>query len=386
MADQDHPDPARVPSPGHHIGDGRNVVTGDTGRAGRDVFFAAVQMTRMPMCLSDPNRPDNPLVFVNQAFCELSGYAEDEIVGRNCRFLQGEATDPAAVAELRAAIATHSDVSVELYNYRKDGTGFWNALFLSPVFGPGGELLYFFGSQIDVTKRKQAEAVLARSQRMEALGSLAAGVAHEFNNLMTIIAGSIELAESRPSDARQSELLARAAWGAERAGRLTQQILSFSRRQFHDERREELSTLVRGLDSLVVQAAGARTEVRFALTEAPVPVWLDASQLELALLNLVRNSADAMPEGGVLTLRTTRETESGLDWAALEVADTGSGMAPEVAARAADPFFTTKEPGRGTGLGLSMVHGFVEQSGGRMNIASQAGDGTRVRILFPLAG
>ena len=368
---------------GHHIGEGRNIVHGDEGRGGRDVFFAAVQMSRMPMCLSDPDRPDNPLVFVNHAFEELTGYHEKEVIGRNCRFLQGPDTDPAAVTEISRAVAAHADVSVELYNYRKDGSGFWNALFLSPVFNDDGQLIYFFASQLDVTKRRAAEAVMQQSQRMEALGGMAAGVAHEFNNLMTIVAGSLEQARKHPSNERQAEQLARAMWGTERAGRLTQQMLSFSGRQFHDAKLADLGTLARNLDSLLAQAAGSDVTLVLDLCPEPLRVLVDTGQLELALLNLVRNAADAMPGGGTLTISTSWQ-EAGTEecQATLTVSDTGTGMPPEVVRRATEPFFTTKERGKGTGLGLSMVGGFTEQSGGRLDLHSLLGQGTRVSIVL----
>ena len=369
---------------GHHIGEGRNVVHGDQGRGGQDVFHAAVQMSRMPMCLSDPHRPDNPLVFVNQAFEKLTGYPAADVIGRNCRFLQGPDTDPAAVAEIGRAIAARVDVSVELYNYRKDGSAYWNALFLSPVFNDDGHLIYFFASQLDVTKRRAAEAVMQQSQRMEALGGMAAGVAHEFNNLMTIVAGSLEQARRHPSSDRQAEQLARAAWGTEHAGRLTQQMLSFSGRQFHDPKLADLGALARNLDSLLAQAAGPDVTLVLSLCPEPLPVLVDAGQLELALLNLVRNAADAMPGGGTLTISTARQG-AGTEGcqAVLAVADTGTGMLPEVVRRATEPFFTTKERGKGTGLGLSMVRGFAEQSGGRLDLDSLPGRGTRVSIVLP---
>ena len=375
---------AQTDAEGHHTGEGRNVIQGDQGRGGRDVFFAAVQMSRMPMCLSDPNRPDNPLVFVNRAFEKLTGYSEQEVVGRNCRFLQGPESDRDAIAELHRAVRARADVSVELYNYRKDGSGFWNALYLSPVFDDQGNLLYSFASQLDVTKRRQAEAVMQQSQRMEALGSMATGVAHEFNNLMTIVAGSLEQARAHPSSERQAKQLARAAWAADHAGRLTQQMLSFSRRQFHDAKPADLGSLARNLDSLMGQVAGDSVALEVSLSPEPLPVAVDAGQLELALLNLVRNAADAMPDGGRLKISTrSLGAGDGQLLAVLEVADTGTGMTPDVARRATDPFFTTKDRGKGTGLGLSMVDGFAQQSGGRMDIESAPGQGTRVRIVLP---
>ena len=152
-----------------------------------DIFFSAIETTRMPMILTDPNQPDNPIVFANQAFLNMTGYVIAEIVGRNCRFLQGPETDQETIAEIRAAIEAEEKVSVEILNYRKDGATFWNALFISPVHNKEGKLVYFFASQLDVSRRRDAEYALRQSQKMEAVGQLTGGIAHDFNNLLHVI-------------------------------------------------------------------------------------------------------------------------------------------------------------------------------------------------------
>ncbi len=371
---------------GHHTSQGRNIASEGRGLGGKDIFFAAVQMTRMPMCLADPNQPDMPLVFVNEAFQRMTGYEAAELLGRNCRFLQGPQTDPAAMQRLREAIAAREDAAVEMINYKRDGSPFWNALYISPVFDAEGRLIYFFGSQLDVTRRKAAEELMQRSQRMEALGSMASSVAHEFNNLMTVVVGSAQQAQERAVDERQARQLERVERSARQAGRLTQQMLSFARRQFHDAQAGDLNLLVTAMDSLLAQVAGSAVEVCLDLAPEPCPVRLDAGQLELALINLARNAVDAMPDGGRLTVRTRALNEAGDDAGqsvTLTVADTGEGMAPEVARKASEPFFTTKERGKGTGLGLSMVTGFAEQSGGRLRIDTAPGQGTRITLTLP---
>ena len=371
-------------SPGHHSGEGRNILPSGQGHSGHDVFFAAVQMTRMPMCLSDPSTPDNPLVFVNRAFLEMTGYEEAEVIGRNCRFLQGPHTDPGMVRRIARALEAREDLAIELFNYRRDGTGFWNALYISPVFDRQGKLIYHFASQMDVTRRREAESMLRQSQRMETLGAMASGVAHEFNNLMTIAVASVEQASARAVDERQRTQLERADWAARRAGRLTQQMLSFARRQFHDDQLTDLSERVRELDSILGQMTGPGIEIAMRLAPEKLPVRLDTGQFELALINLARNAADAMPDGGTLTLATRLLPGGAAPLVELEVADTGEGMPAEVMRRATEPFFTTKARGRGTGLGLSMVQGFAEQSGGALTIESTPGQGATLRLRFPL--
>ena len=362
------------------------MVAAGIGHGGRDIFFAAVQMSRMPMCLTDPHQPDNPIIFCNQAFERLTGYAEEEVLGHNCRFLQGEGTDRQAIAAIRHSLARGEDIHLEVLNYRKDGSPFWNALFISPVIDSGGTLVYHFASQIDVTRRREAEAVLQQSQRMEALGAMASGMAHEFNNLMTVVLASLERAAGETDEAKRSRQIGRANWGAQRAARLTSQMLSFARRQFHDNKVVEVGGLLRDFDNMLDQMAGDGIRVTLDLTTEPLLVDIDTAQMELALLNLIRNAADAMPKGGEIIIRARPRPgamEDGRDGADIVVIDSGFGMTEAVARRATEPFFTTKESGKGTGLGLSMVSGFVEQSGGEMRIDTTPGAGTAIRLTFP---
>ncbi len=371
----------------HHTDGGRNVVRSGQGHGGHDIFFAAVQMSRMPMILSDPNQEDCPIIFCNRAFERLTGYAQDEILGRNCRFLQGPDTDPEVVDRIRAAVAAREDSHEELFNYRRDGGGFWNALFISPVFGTAGELLYFFASQLDVTRRHEAEAVIQQAQRLETLGAMASGVAHEFNNLMTIVLGSLaQLERGMVPESRDRQRLDRAKWAAGQAGRLTQQMLSFARRQYHDNQVIDLNDLLIDFDAILRQMAGDGVNVTLQLAPIAIRANVDPGQLEMALLNLVRNAADAMPNGGTLAIETRhveQATAAGHAMVEIVLTDQGEGMSSEVARRATEPFYTTKPKGSGTGLGLSMVNGFAVQSGGEMQIATELGVGTAITLRFP---
>ncbi|TLU71148.1 PAS domain-containing protein [Lichenicoccus roseus] len=373
-------------SPRHYISGGRNVVAPDGSPTGAtDIFFAAVQMSRMPMVLTDPHQPDDPIIFCNHAFELLTGCTQEEILGRNCRFLQGDATDPNTVVEIRRSLCAGRDVHLEMLNYRKDGSTFWNALFISPVVDTSGKLVYHFASQIDVSRRREAEAVMQQAQRMETLGAMASSLANEFNNLMTIVLANLErlAAEQRPD--RRAQQIERAAWGASRAAKLTDQMLSFAHRQYHDDQMIDVNETLTNCDGILDQMARPLAEVRLDLAPVRLTTSLDASQLEMAVLNLIRNAADAGPPGSKITICTRqRHFDEQGDIPAIEIAfiDQGSGMDPDVALRATEPFFTTKQPGRGTGLGLSMVKGFVEQSNGRLEIETKEGLGTTIRLIF----
>jgi len=356
-----------------------------------DIFFAAVALTRMPMIVTNPDLPDNPIAFGNKAFCELTGYAPEAIIGRNCRFLQGEETDQATIARVRQALQRRTDIAVEVLNYRRDGTPFWNALFISPVFGPDGSLLYYFASQLDVTRRRDAERALAQAQRLEGLGSLAGGMAHEFNNLLTVIRGNLEPllagAEHDGRDRRLAERLIRVRDAAERAATLTNAMITFARRSRLEDQRLDLAALLVGLEPMLRGLAGPRITLEVDTSEAgaaPVVV-ADPEQLRTALTNVVLNAREAIAGEGRVVIRV-RERRSVAGQPAelmLTVQDDGGGMPPAVAARSLDPFFTTKPPGAGAGLGLSMVYGFMRQTGGRLELQSREGEGTTVRLVFP---
>lgn len=357
------------------------------------VFFAAIEMTRMPMILTDPNLPDDPIVFANKAFLDLTGYEEDEVLGRNCRFLQGAQTDRESVAELREAIAAHRSVAVEIMNYRRDGSPFWNAVFIGPVYDTAGKLLYFFASQLDVTRRRNTEQSLRQAQKMESIGQLTAGLAHDFNNLLQVVNGNLELLEARTEDARSRRYLDAARLAAERGARLTRQLLAFARKTRLEPRIVNLTELVNGFTDVMESSVGRDVDLHLSLRRGLAGVVVDPDQLEMALLNIVINARDASPNGGVVTISTApvrvdedgRELPAG-DYVALEVRDEGQGMPPEVAERAVEPFFTTKPVGKGTGLGLAMASGFARQSRGRLEIDSRFGHGTLIRMLFPVVG
>ncbi len=365
-----------------------------------DLFFAAVEMTRMPMIVTDPNQPDNPIVFANQAFQQMTGYAAEEVIGRNCRFMQGEGTDRDSITAIRDAIAGRTDVAMEVLNYRKDGRPFWNALFVSPVFGTDGRLLYFFGSQLDVTRRREAEAAARRAQRLEALGQLTGGVAHDFNNLLQVVTGSLEMmrplveASDNPRVRRRHE---GALEAARRGAALTRQLLAFARRQRLEGRPTDINATLQAQADLLARALGPGLALRLDLSTQAGQAHVDAGQLEAALVNLLFNARDAMPARGEVVIATTRLTEAaamadaGPDeetraphgFIELAVRDSGTGIAPEILDRVTEPFFTTKDVGQGSGLGLAQVYGFARQSGGHLRIESHPGRGTTVRLRFP---
>ena len=356
-----------------------------------NIFFAAVEMTRMPMLITDPRQPDNPIVFVNGAFVDLTGYSIDQIMGRNCRFLQGPETDRSTVAELGRAVKEQRAVAVDLLNYKADGTPFWNALFFGPIFDQDGNILYFFASQMDITERRSNQESYLQAQKMEAIGQLSAGMAHDFNNLLQVINGNLELAlMGGNSNPKIGEPVRRAQRATMQAGKLTQQLLTFARKQRLEAQRLSLNSLVVDFSDMLVRTLGEKVDLRLDLKPGLQSCTLDPTYLEMALLNVVLNARDAMPDGGAVTVGTsllTAERRRLLklpegDYVCICVHDQGKGMPPEILRRATEPFFTTKGPG--TGLGLAMVHGFVQQSHGKLDIESEPGQGTLVRMVFPV--
>jgi signal transduction histidine kinase len=243
----------------------------------------------------------------------------------------------------------------------------------------------------EIEARKQAEATLLQSQKMEAIGQLTGGVAHDFNNLLTIASGSLEMLEARISDERSLYLLRNAQSAISRGATLTTSLLAFARKQRLEPVLANLNSVILEMEEMLRRSLGPSVEIRHALASELWPVEIDVGQIETALLNIAINARDAMPGGGILLFETANVSEcmpeevAGRDCALVSVHDTGTGMSPDVVERAFEPFFTTKEVGKGTGLGLSMVFGVVHQSGGAVRLRSELGRGTTVLIYLPRA-
>jgi DNA-binding response OmpR family regulator len=235
----------------------------------------------------------------------------------------------------------------------------------------------------EIAQREKAEAALVQAQKMEAVGHLTGGIAHDFNNLLTAVVGSLDLIRSTAEDTRVLWLADNAFKAADRGSKLTDQLLAFSRKQRLEARPLDVNSVITGMRELLNQSLGASFTLKIDLDASLGHALADLNQLELAILNLVINSRDAMPEGGIIALATGPADEPG--YVQIDVSDTGFGMPADIVARAFDPFFTTKPPGKGTGLGLSQVYGVAKQLGGDVRIVSAVGKGTTVSIMLPIS-
>ncbi len=247
--------------------------------------------------------------------------------------------------------------------------------------------------QVEISERAQAEEALRHAQKMDAIGQLTGGIAHDFNNMLTGVLGALDLIQRRVAAGRVSEIdryIEAAMSSANRAASLTHRLLAFARRQSLNQCPVDVNHMVMSMDELVRRTIGESIELEVDLHATSCLTNTDEHQLENALLNLVINARDAMPDGGRLLIQTElthipllQDALAPGDYVRLRVQDTGMGMSSEVIARAFDPFFTTKPIGQGTGLGLSMVYGFINQTGGRVSITSEEGRGTRIDLLLP---
>ncbi len=279
---------------------------------------------------------------------------------------------------------------------RKDGAWRWIEEIGTPRFGPNGFEGYT-GASVDVTERRDLENQLHRAQKMEAIGQLTGGLAHDFNNICGIILGNLDLLQERlASDDESAELVKEALDAAQRGAELNRQLLAFSRRQPLRATIANVEATIQGLSNILRHTLGEAITVRTLVHDGYWPVLVDQAQLESAILNLAVNGRDAMPDGGTLTIEVTHTALDGPylashaeavvgDHVVIAVSDTGAGMPAEVLARAFEPFFTTKSGRGGTGLGLAMVHGFMRQSGGHATIYSEQAHGTTVKLYFPRA-
>ena len=334
----------------------------------------------------------------------IKGYTEDEILGEHFSRFYTEEDRAAGLPQRVLEIAKRDGrFEAEGWRVRKDGTRFWANVVIDPIYSDTKRLIGFAKITRDITERRnaqealaQAQAALFQSQKMETVGQLTGGIAHDFNNLLTIIVNNLDLLTRSVSGAREVRLIESAQRAAERGAQLTQQLLAFSRRQPLQPALHNPNTLIKGFEAVLRRACGETVKLDLTLPAQVSTINVDGAQFEAALLNLVVNARDAMPNGGELTI-AIGETELDEDrakiwnvsagsYVVITVEDTGVGMTPEVASRVFEPFFTTKEVGKGTGLGLSQVYGFITQSGGHIKVDSIPGEGTTITMFLPAHG
>jgi PAS domain S-box-containing protein len=341
--------------------------------------------------------PSGIVVKWNPGAERIKGYTADEIVGQHLSRFYTEEDRQSGVPERVIAAATRTGkYAGEGWRVRKDGTRFWASVVLNAIRDERDELVGFAKITRDLTERRAAEEQLRQAQKMEAIGQLTGGVAHDFNNLLTVISGNLETLQRRLSerhDARLQKLVNSALLASTRAADLTRQLLAFSRRQSLQPKAVSVNALIAGMSDLIRRSLPESISIEMVQAGGVWSTFVDGNQLENSLLNLAVNARDAMPDGGKLTIEAANvyldeKYAAGADvppgqYVGLFVSDSGVGMTPDVLSKAFDPFFTNKGEGRGTGLGLSQVYGFVKQSGGHVKIYSEVGVGTTIKIYLP---
>ena len=337
----------------------------------------------------------------NKGACRIQGYSADEIMGQNFSiFYTAEERSAGVPGQALAMAAREGKYESEGWRLRKDASQFWSAVVIEAIRDDSGALTGFAKITRDISERREArqklEAArdqLAQSQKMEALGQLTGGIAHDFNNVLAVVLSNLELLRQRAAlPSPLLKLIDNSERAIERATALTQRMLAFARRQDLRPEPVEMAQLVAGMVELLKRTLGSQIVIQTTIPATLPRAMVDANQLELAIMNLTLNARDAMPTGGNLTIAADEQVlaseASGVTaghYVRLSVTDTGVGMDLSVLARAGEPFFTTKGIGKGTGLGLAMVQGLAEQSGGRLELKSIPGKGTSAVMWLPVA-
>jgi signal transduction histidine kinase len=303
-------------------------------------------------------------------------------------------------ARALATAAREGRYEAEGWRVRKDGTRFWAHVIIDAIRDDAGELIGFAKITRDLTEKKaaadalaEANAALFQAQKMESIGQLTGGIAHDFNNLLSVLASGLEVLALGRGGGGGDKTLDSMRRAIDRGATLTQQLLAFARQQPLQPETRSVNRIISGFESVLRRGVNAAIDFELQLEPHIRNTVIDTARLESALLNLVVNARDAMPDGGKVSIETANVDLAGNEvrglapgpYVRITVSDTGTGMSPETAARAFEPFYTTKEVGKGTGLGLSQVYGFIKQSGGEVVIRTAPGEGTAICIYLPAA-
>ena len=366
-----------------------------------DILQAVIEATPDAIFVKDLG---GRYVLVNEAFARFVGKAQTDIVGKNDFELYPDADARAFVEADKQVIASGTHQTFEGVATGQDGQPQTYLVSKGPYRDKDGHSLGVYGISHDITELRDAHETLERtqealfqSQKMEAVGQLTGGLAHDFNNILAVILGNIELLQMQlPRDPATDEIVDAVLRATLHGKDLTGQLLSFSRRRLLNPQAVDVNVVVAGIVRLLGRTLGATIRVTTSTSTDAGLAFADPAALEAAVLNVALNARDAMPDGGSLTIHTSTiqvtampATDDDLapgPYVRIAIEDSGCGMSPDVVARVFEPFFTTKTGGRGTGLGLSMVYGFAKQSGGVATIVSEIGRGTTVSVFLPLAG
>ena len=332
----------------------------------------------------------------NPAAETLFGHPVDDLLGQNIEILMPKDMADAHDGFMERYMATGEKriigIGRNVEGLRSDGTVFPLRLSIGKALSDGAPI--FIAILHDLSRQRAAEQAMLRSQRMDAIGQMTGGISHDFNNLLTVIIGNLELLEMTEADDKAKPLIRDALEAAEIGSDLTSRLMVFARKTTLVPEATDLEQVLGTSVRMLARTLNPQCRIEFAPTGTTWKALIDPTRLHTAILNLVLNAQDAMPEGGEIVLEVTNVTiddsymaqeldVSGGNYVRVTVSDTGEGMPEDIRTRALEPFFTTKPPGKGTGLGLSMVYGFVKQSGGHFTIYSEPGRGTKISLYFP---
>ncbi|MDA3926806.1 MAG: PAS domain S-box protein [Kiritimatiellae bacterium] len=376
------------------VGTIQDVTERKQTEAAKERFLMAISQVAETIVITDA---DGTIQYVNPAFERVNGYTREEAIGQNPRIFQSGQHDAAFYQKLWNTLLRGEVWSGRMVNKKKDGSLYTEEATISPVKDAAGKTVNYVAVKRDVTEELKLEEQIRQSLKMQSIGQLVGGVAHDFNNLIQIINGFTQIAQAEigAKNAAAASLYEVAKAGA-RAKDLVKQLLAFSRQQVIDPVDLDLNGEIEQLQKMLGRVIGEHIQLEFAAEKEIGTVFVDKSQISQVLINLCANARDAMPDGGTLTIETKEVSIAPADLAVygltrpgryvlLSIADTGCGMDQESCSKIFEPFFTTKEVGKGTGLGLSSVYGIVKQNEGHIEVNSKLGQGTVFKIYLPVS-